>query len=117
MSNLTGDNYMIVIMKPGATGAQMANVIARVEQMGCRVHTSEGEERVIIGVIGDVRPLEREQIERMDGVERIVPILRPFKLASRDFNPHDTVVKLNGLSVGGQQLVVMAGPCAVENRE
>jgi 3-deoxy-7-phosphoheptulonate synthase len=95
----------------------MANVIARVEQMGCRVHTSEGEERVIIGVIGDVRPLEREQIERMDGVERIVPILRPFKLASRDFNPHDTVVKLNGLSVGGQQLVVMAGPCAVENRE
>ncbi len=108
---------MIVIMKPGATGAHMANVVARVERMGCRVHTSEGEERVIIGVIGNVSQLDREQIERMDGVERTVPILRPFKLASRDFHPHDTIVKLNGLSAGGQQLIVMAGPCAVESRE
>ena len=108
---------MIVIMKPGATGAQMANVIARIEQLGCQVHTSEGEERTIIGIIGNVRPLDREQIERMSGVDRTVPILRPFKLASRDFHPHDTVVTLNGVSIGGERLVVMAGPCAVESRE
>ena len=108
---------MIVVMKKGATGAQIANVTARIEQLGCRVHLSEGEERTIIGVIGNGRPLDREPIERLDGVERTVPILRPFKLASREFHPQDTVVKVNGVSIGGRQVVVMAGPCAVESCE
>jgi 3-deoxy-7-phosphoheptulonate synthase len=108
---------MIVIMKQGASSAQVANVTARIEQLGCGVHLSEGEERTIIGIIGNGRPLDREQIERMDGVERTVPILRPFKLASRDFHPQDTVVSINGIAVGGKQLIVMAGPCAVESRE
>jgi 3-deoxy-7-phosphoheptulonate synthase len=108
---------MIVIMKTNATSAQIANVIARVEQMGCSVDVSEGEERTVIGIIGNGRPLDREQLERMDGVERSVPILRPFKLASRDFHPQDTEVKLNGVNIGGQQLIVMAGPCSVESRE
>jgi 3-deoxy-7-phosphoheptulonate synthase len=104
-------------MKKGATGAQIANVTARIEQLGCRVHLSEGEERTIIGVIGNGRPLDREPIERLDGVERTVPILRPFKLASREFHPQDTVVKVNGVSIGGRRVVVMAGPCAVESCE
>jgi 3-deoxy-7-phosphoheptulonate synthase len=104
-------------MKKGATGAQIANVTARIEQLGCRVHLSEGEERTIIGVIGNGRPLDREPIERLDGVERTVPILRPFKLASREFHPQDTVVKVNGVSIGGRRVVVMAGPCAVESGE
>ncbi len=108
---------MIVVMKPDATMAQIANVAARIEQMGCRVHLSQGEERTIIGVIGNDRPINREQIERMDGVERTVPILRPFKLASREFHPHNTVVSVNGVTIGDKQLVVMAGPCAVESRE
>jgi 3-deoxy-7-phosphoheptulonate synthase len=108
---------MIVVMKKGATGAQIANVTARIEQLGCRVHLSEGEERTIIGVIGNGRPLDREPIERLDGVERTVPILRPFKLASREFHPHDTVVKVNGVLIGGRRVVVMAGPCAVESCE
>jgi len=108
---------MIVIMKQGATSAQVANVTARIEQWGCGVHISEGQERTIIGVIGNGRPLDHEPIERMDGVERTVPILRPFKLASREFQPQDTVVKVNGVSIGGKQVVVMAGPCAVESRE
>jgi len=108
---------MIVIMKRGATGAQITNVTARIEQSGYRVHLSEGEERTIIGVIGNGRPLDRDPIERMDGVERTVPILRPFKLSSREFHPQDTVVKVNGVSIGGKQLIVMAGPCAVENFE
>jgi 3-deoxy-7-phosphoheptulonate synthase len=108
---------MIVIMKSEATSTQMANVVARIEQMGCGVHVSEGQERTILGIIGNGRPIDREQIERMDGVERTVPILRPFKLASRDFHPDATVVRLNGISIGGQQLIVMAGPCAVESRE
>ncbi len=108
---------MIVIMAPGATRAQMDNVIARVEQMGCGAHLSQGEERTIIGIIGNGRPVDPEQIGRMAGVERVVPILRPFKLASRDFHPQDSVIKLNGVSIGGQQVIVMAGPCAVESRE
>ena len=108
---------MIVIMKQEATSAQIANVTARIEQLGCGVHLSEGKERTIIGIIGNGRPLDRDQIERMDGVERTVPILRPFKLASRDFHPQNTVVKVKDVSIGGKQLVVMAGPCAVESRD
>jgi len=108
---------MIVVMKQGATRAQIVNVTARIEQWGCQVQISEGEERTIIGVIGNGRPLDREQIERMDGVERTVPILRPFKLASRDFHPQDTLVPVNRVTIGGRQLIVMAGPCAVESRD
>jgi 3-deoxy-7-phosphoheptulonate synthase len=108
---------MIVIMKQGATGVQVANVTARIQQLGCQAHISEGKERTIIGVIGNGRPLDREQIERWDGVERTVPILRPFKLASRDFHPQDTVFTVSGVTIGGRQLVVMAGPCAVESRD
>jgi len=104
-------------MKQSATGAQIVNVTARIEQLGCRTHLSEGEERTIIGVIGNGRPLDREQIERMAGVERTVPILRPFKLASRQFHPQDTVVTVNGVPIGGRQVVVMAGPCAIESRD
>ncbi|MBL7064132.1 MAG: 3-deoxy-7-phosphoheptulonate synthase [Anaerolineae bacterium] len=108
---------MIVVMKQSATNAQIANVTARIEQLGCRAHLSEGEERTIIGVIGNGRPLDREPIERMAGVERTVPILRPFKLASCEFHPRDTIVSVNGIEIGGRQVVVMAGPCAVESRD
>ena len=114
---------MIVIMEKGATRASIANVIVRIEQAGYRTHVSDGEERTIIGIIGNGRPLDREQIGRMAGVERTVPILRPFKLASREFHPHDTVVNINrpssvgDISIGGRQVIVIGGPCAVEGPE
>jgi 3-deoxy-7-phosphoheptulonate synthase len=108
---------MIVVMKKGASRSQIVNVTARIEQGGCQAHISEGIERTIIGIIGNGRPLDREQIERMDGVERTVPVLQPFKLASRDFHPQNTVVPVNGVSIGAEKLVVMAGPCAVEGLE
>jgi len=108
---------MIVIMVKNATQAQVTNVIARIEQLGCQAHISEGKERTIIGIIGNGRPLDREPIERMDGVDRTVPVLRPFKLASREFHPQDTIVPVNGVTIGDRQLVVMAGPCAVEGRQ
>ncbi len=108
---------MIIVMKQGATQAQVTNVTARIEQWGCQAHISEGEERTIIGVIGNGRPLDREPIERLSGVDRTVPILRPFKLAGRDFHPKDTVIDLNGVSIGGEHLTIIAGPCAVESRE
>jgi len=108
---------MIVVMKQGATRAQVVNVTARIEQLGCQAHVSEGNERTIIGIIGNGRSLDSAPIERMDGVERTVPVLRPFKLASRDFHPQDSVIPINGISIGGKKLSVMAGPCAVEGRE
>lgn len=108
---------MIIVMQKGATARQISSVTARVEQSGRQVHLSTGEERTIIGVVGDGRPLDRTQFELMDGVEKIVPILSPFKLSSRDFRPQDTLVRINGLQAGGNQVVVMAGPCAVESRD
>ncbi len=106
---------MIVIMKADATNAQISSVTARIEQIGCQPHISRGQDRTIIGIIGNGRPMDQHTIERMAGVERTVPIMRPFKLASRDFHPQDTVVKVNDILVGGPQFIVMAGPCAVEN--
>jgi 3-deoxy-7-phosphoheptulonate synthase len=106
---------MIVIMKADATRGQILNVTARIEQIGCQAHISEGQERTIIGIVGNGRPLDREQLERLDGVDRAVPVLRPFKLASRDFHPQDTIVPINGLAFGGKRLLVLAGPCAVED--
>jgi 3-deoxy-7-phosphoheptulonate synthase len=108
---------MIIIMKMGASQEEIQGVIHRVESVGYRTHLSQGEERTIIGVIGDERPLDKEGLGRMLGVERIVPILRPFKLASRDFHPSDSVFQINGHSIGSQKIIVMAGPCAVESRE
>ena len=110
---------MIIIMKKNAGPQALERVGTRVQELGFRTHIVEGVERTILGVIGDKRPLLANQhtFELMEGVERVVPILRPYKLASRDFQPHDTVVSLNGTKIGGRAVVVMAGPCAVESRE
>lgn len=107
---------MIIVMKHGASAKQIANVVARVESLGYRTHLSTGEERTVIGVIGDDRPISPQQFELLNGVEKTVPILRPFKLASRDMNPRDTVVALNGVKIGAAEIVVIAGPCSVESR-
>jgi 3-deoxy-7-phosphoheptulonate synthase len=108
---------MIVIMKRGATPEQVGNITHHIERWGCKPHISAGEETTIIGVIGDVRLVDRDQIALMDGVESTVRIMRPFKLVGRDFHPKDTLVKINDVVVGGEKIVVMAGPCAVENRD
>jgi 3-deoxy-7-phosphoheptulonate synthase len=108
---------MIIIMKMGTSPKDIESIVQRVENMGFRTHLSQGEERTIIGIIGDERPLDKDSLGRMRGVERIVPILRPFKLASRDFQATDTIFQLNGHSIGGEKIVIMAGPCAVESRE
>lgn len=107
---------MIVIMKADASMSEKSAVIARAEDYGFKVHLSDGKERTIIGVIGDSATINREQIERMSGVERVVPILKPFKLASREFKPDDTTFSLNGHTIGGNEIIVMAGPCSVESR-
>ncbi|HET7088043.1 MAG TPA: 3-deoxy-7-phosphoheptulonate synthase [Anaerolineae bacterium] len=108
---------MIIVMQHGAAARQISDVVSRVEAMGYRVHLSQGEERTIIGVIGDDRPIDGTQFELMDGVEKAVRILQPFKMASRDMHPQDTTVALDGIRVGGPEVIIMAGPCAVESRE
>lgn len=107
---------MIVIMKSGATMREKSAVIARAEEMGFKVHLSEGKEHTIIGVIGNGRTMDHEQVERMPGVERVVPVLKPFKVASRDFKPDDTTFPIGDVVVGSDELIVMAGPCSVESR-
>ena len=109
---------MIVIMEAHASEEHVAGVLDRVESLGFRAHPSAGSERMVIGVIGDERPVESEVFEALPGVERVVRVLHPFKLASRDFHPADRVITLpNGAQLGGPEILVMAGPCAVESRE
>ena len=107
---------MIIVMKMNATETDVQRVADRIVELGLRTHLSRGEERTIIGVIGDNRSVNREMFERMEGVEKVMRVLPPFKLASRDFKPDDTVISLNGTRIGDRQVVVMAGPCAVEDR-
>jgi 3-deoxy-7-phosphoheptulonate synthase len=107
---------MIVIMLANATMAEKSAVIAWAEDLNYKVHLSTGSERTIIGVIGDDRALNQEQVERMPGVERVVPVLKPYKIASRDFHPDSTVFPIGQHMVGGKELFIMAGPCSVESR-
>ncbi len=109
---------MIVVMKVHATAKEIASVISRIEADGYRAHLSEGEERTIIGVVGESpTPLRQENYETMDGVDKVVRVSVPYKLASRVFHPNDTLVPLNGAQMGGKQVLVIAGPCSVESRE
>jgi 3-deoxy-7-phosphoheptulonate synthase len=107
---------MIIVMKHQATPEQIRGVVSQVEVHGFHAHLSQGSERTIIGVVGDDRPLENDLFELLDGVEKVVRILQPFKLASRDFHPENTVIEVRGVPVGADAIVVIAGPCAVESR-
>ncbi len=108
---------MIIVMKMNATSNEVDSVLARLESGGWKTHISRGEERTIIGVIGDERKLDQGTLSGMDGVDRVMPVLRPFKLASRDFQPEDSKIALNGHVIGDNKVIVIAGPCAVESME
>jgi 3-deoxy-7-phosphoheptulonate synthase len=107
---------MMIIMATEASTDQIASVVARVEAEGMHAHLSQGTERTIIGVVGDIRWVNREQFLLMPGVNSIVPISRPYKITSREFIPQDSVFPIDGISIGGKDLVIIAGPCAVEDR-
>ena len=108
---------MIVVMKKSATDKEIDSVIKRISDMGLQPHVSQGEERTIIGIVGHTQPIDKNVFEMMNGVEKTVPILSPFKLSSRDFKQEDTVIRLNGVKIGGNEIVIIAGPCSVESRE
>jgi len=108
---------MIVIMRHKATDDEIEAVMLRLERVGFQIHLSRGVERTIIGAIGDKTRLGDVSLEAMPSVERVVPILQPYKLASRTFQEEGTVIRVGGQEIGGDTLQVIAGPCAVESRE
>jgi len=105
---------MMVIMHESATAEQVAHVVARVEEVGASAHVSTGERVTVIGVIGDREELTALPLEAMPGVERVVAILKPYKLVSREFQAADTVVDVRGVKIGGGHFAIIAGPCSVE---
>src|SRR5947209_13596551 len=105
---------MIIVLKPNTTETEMQHVLDRIRELGLKPHLSQGEHRTIIGVIGDESKLQAEPLQAIAGVEQVLPILKPFKLASREFNKQDTVVLVGKVKVGGGSLAMIAGPCAIE---
>ena len=108
---------MIIVMTARAAPADINRVVGKVTERGLKVHLSEGRFVTIIGVVGDKKLLQDVPLEAMSGVEKVVAITSGYKLASRQFKPENSVIDVDGVQIGGNKLVVMAGPCAVESRE
>jgi 3-deoxy-7-phosphoheptulonate synthase len=108
---------VIVVMKRGATPEQIEHMIQRVEQLGLKAHPIYGTERTVIAAIGEKRDEFRQSLESGPGVAEVVPILAPYKVASREVKPESTVVRAGSLKVGNSHLGVIAGPCSVESEE
>ena len=105
---------MIIVLKPQTTPETIRQVVERIEELGFVAHLSQGVSRTIIGVIGDEEKLQAEPLQAIEGVEQVVPILKPFKLASREFHADDSVFEVKGVRIGGGHLAIIAGPCAIE---
>lgn len=108
---------MIVVMQMDSTQKDIEGVQSHLQRRGLRGHLSQGVERTVIGVVGQTYPELRDELELLPGVREVVPISRPYKLTSREFKPTDTVIQVRDVTVGGGELVVFAGPCAVESEE
>lgn len=106
---------MIIVMKPGAPDSSIENVLHIIEEKGLSTHLSRGSEVTIIGVVGDKSRLENHNIEILEDVDKIIPVTESYKLSNRKFHPVPSVVKVGNASIGGDQFVIMSGPCAVEN--
>src|SRR5437016_7496807 len=108
---------MIVVMKPGASQRLIDHIIERIEQLGLRSHVIVGTERTVIAALGEKRDGAKQALETCEGVEKVVPILAPYKMASTEVKKERTVVEVLGLKVGARHLGVIAGPCSVEGRQ
>ncbi len=106
---------MIIVLKPHPTPEVIQHVVERIEAMGFTPHLSQGVARTIIGVIGDEDKLQLEPLQAIPGVEQVMPILKPFKLASREFHGDDSAFDIKGIKIGGGHLAMIAGPCAIES--
>ncbi|MBI2866330.1 MAG: 3-deoxy-7-phosphoheptulonate synthase [Chloroflexi bacterium] len=108
---------MIVVMRKDSNEGDIQGILERIHQAGLEGHLSRGVERTVIGVVGATYPELKEMLEMVPGVEEVIPISKPYKLSSREFQPEDTIVRVGPVTIGGPELVVMAGPCAVESEE
>ena len=111
---------MIIVTTPGITPDALDRIVEHVEQAGLRAHVSRGAQRTIVGCIGEEGRLGEHGLTQLEGVDRVIPVLKPYKLASREFSVANTAIHLGDVAetvVGGQEVVVMAGPCSVEGRE
>ena len=109
---------MVIVMREGATDAQIQHVIDRLVAAGFNVHRSTGESHTVLGAVGVQRDFDHRDFELLEGVREVMRITQPFKLASREFKPQDTIVEVGrGVRIGGNEVVVAAGPCSVESRE
>ena len=109
---------MIIVVNNGNDREKLQNVVNYLEAQGLRLHISEGVQRTIIGLVGATQEQKNSlNAESLDGVEKVMPVVTPYKLASREFHPEDTVIRIGDVTIGGNELQVMAGPCAVESRE
>ena len=106
---------MIIVLRPDATKKEIDHIVEKVKKLGLDTMVSRGVERTIIGVIGEEDILRVQPLEAYPGVEKVMSILKPYKLASREFKGKDTVIDVDGVKIGGKKIVVMAGPCSVEN--
>ncbi len=108
---------MIIVVKGGATKEQIDAILKRIEELGLGAHPIYGEHKTVIGAIGTDAVSHMDQFRNLPGVETVFPIMKPFKLASREFKGEDTVVDVGGRQFGGREVQVIAGPCSVEGRE
>lgn len=106
---------MIIVMKTDATETRLQAVLHKIEELGFKPHLSKGEKKTIIGVVGNGKAVDPEVFRAIPGVESVVPILKPFKLSGREFKATSTIISIGDATIGGTQVVVMAGPCAVES--
>jgi 3-deoxy-7-phosphoheptulonate synthase len=107
---------MMIIMKPNATPEQVEGVIQVIKSLGLTPHLSQGVETSVIGAVGESHNIPTDRFEVLDGVESVKRITQPFKLASRQFHPEDSVFPLDGFQVGGNDIAIIAGPCSIESR-
>src|SRR5919197_3788561 len=108
---LEASGTMVVVMQERATEAQIEKVVARLVELGMDVHRSTGVTRTVLGVVGQKRP-DAALIEMLDGVHEVLRISEPYKLASRTFKPDNSVVTIGDVRIGGDEVIVMAGPCS-----
>src|SRR6202035_2199235 len=113
----SGSPAMLIVMEMNATSDQIETVVRQIEEKGLKAHAITGAQRTAIGITGNLGVLDRGVFESLPGVIQVIRVSHPFKLVSREFKPHDSVVEFGGVSVGRRNLAVMAGPCSVESYE
>ncbi len=119
---ISGEFVVIIVMQPHAAEASIERVVGELDKMGCKAHLSRGAFRTVIGAIGEEGQIDQAHLATLDGVEKVVPVMAPYKLASREFHEDDSVVEVGGASVpkiriGGKYATCIAGPCTVENEK